>query len=132
MVRALLYSFVACAAAGATTSVEPDTDRPGADLQVSSVATVDACRRACDNLPRCRAYTWVGAGQCFLKSLVPPAVQGRNGRTSGVKLTVEPGIDRPSKKAVRTVTAHTAASCAVFCAEDTRCRSFTLTGHTCT
>jgi len=71
---------VAGAPAGAPTgSLEYRTDRNGADFESFPMdgAGPEACRAACQENPRCRAFTWTEpgyqhrTGMCWLKDAVP-------------------------------------------------------------
>jgi hypothetical protein len=76
----------------AETTLEPDVDRPGADLSSFDVPQADPqiCRQACDEQAACKAYTYVNPGaqgpqaRCWLKSSVPPPVPS-SCCTSGTK-----------------------------------------------
>jgi len=65
-----------------TVTLEPDTDRPGADLISGPQPSVNECVAACQRDERCRAFTYY-QGNCWLKDSVPPATP-LPGATSGV------------------------------------------------
>ena len=77
------------AASAATGRLEPGVDRPGSDYRSFRVESDVACREACRDESRCRAFTWTEAGGtsdggvCSLKSNVP-APRPLAGATSGV------------------------------------------------
>jgi len=73
---------------GATSGViaggqfENDTDRPGADILRTPLATADQCAALCRGDARCRAFTHY-QGNCWLKNSVP-AARPLRGAMSGV------------------------------------------------
>lgn len=104
----LLFATVASAAGSEATArqpawTEPDVDRPGSDFTILWLrGGLDACREACAQNSRCRAYTYVREGVpgrmegCWLKDDVPPPVE--NGCcVSGVKTgeTVSRAVREP-------------------------------------
>lgn len=72
--------------------IEGDTDRPGNNYRNFDLEQpdVDFCLQACQNDPRCKAFTYVKPGlqgpkaRCWLKDAVPPA-KPLPGCISGVK-----------------------------------------------
>jgi hypothetical protein len=84
-------------------TLEPDTDRPGANLRVFNLDTAypQRCAKACQEDAKCRAYTYVKPGvqgpkaRCWLKTSVPPAKSSAC-CVSGVK-TVQGGEAHPTK-----------------------------------
>jgi hypothetical protein len=91
-----LLLAMACAAATAfatgTVSLQPGTDRMGADYKSFDVTAADpqVCRQACADDAKCMSYSYVQPGVkgpaavCFLKSKVVPAVAS-DCCTSGAK-----------------------------------------------
>lgn len=72
-------------------TIENGTDRPGRDYRRTvEPAGADACRKACQADPACRAYTYVNpplqgpVGICYLKNAVPNAVPNSS-CVSGIK-----------------------------------------------
>ena len=138
-IRFTILLAVAASPVHAEMSVEVDTDRPGNDLRVMEVPDVARCRKACEDEPLCRAYTFVRAGllsgpgaRCFLKSPIPAPVAQKSGLTSGVRMTTEWGIERSSdvwipgsvrRVPLRPGQDHT--TCAAACAPDPGCRAYT-------
>lgn len=86
--------FLVAMGAHAQSSLEPATDRAGADYQGLPLRSADpaVCQRRCDDDSACRAYTYVKPGvqgaqaMCYLKSSVP-AASANACCTSGVKST---------------------------------------------
>lgn len=82
----------------AGTTVEPNTDRGGADYISHDLPAPDPalCRKACDQDPKCRAYTYVKPGvqgplaRCYLKDPAP-AARPNECCVSGVK-TATPAL----------------------------------------
>ena len=125
-------------AAGAL-SIEPATDRPGADYRVFDLATpeVELCRSACAEDPGCAAYTYADPGlvgpqpRCFLKKSAPgPAPKA--GCTSGQKppaarpLSIEPSVDRlGADYRIFDLAAPNVEPCRRACTEDPRCAAYT-------
>jgi hypothetical protein len=64
-------------------SIEPDTDRAGADFFSTSAKNVDECIALCQKEKGCRAFTHY-QGNCWLKNGVP-AARPLPGATSGVR-----------------------------------------------
>ena len=71
-------------------------DRPGADVgTLYDVADAEGCRRECEALEECRAFTWVQPGiqadtpVCWLKDRAPPPIEAE-WATSGVMPGREP------------------------------------------
>ena len=89
--------FVATQALAGTT-IEPNTDRGGSDYADHNLPSPDPalCRKACDQDPKCKAYTYVKPGvqgrlaRCYLKDPAP-AAKPNNCCVSGVK-TATPAL----------------------------------------
>ncbi len=116
-----------------TIPLDRDTDRPGADISRTPVATVEQCIALCRGDARCRAFTYY-QGNCWLKNSVP-ATRPLQGATSGVipatavpaaqpAMQIDRDTDRPGADISRTPVA-TVEQCAALCQGDTRCRAFT-------
>jgi hypothetical protein len=106
-----LLLAMACAAATAfatgTVSLQPGTDRMGADYKSFDVAAADpqVCRQACADDAKCMSYSYVQPGVkgpaavCFLKSKVVPAVAS-DCCTSGAKTVavaiIPTGMPKPN------------------------------------
>ena len=120
-------------------SIEPSTDRLGADYRIFDlqVADVEPCRRACADDPRCAAYTYADPGlvspqpRCFLKKSAPEP-QPKAGCTSGQKppvartLSIEPSTDRlGADYRIFDLAAPNVEPCRRACADDPRCAAYT-------
>ena len=89
--------------AGAATTIEAETNRPGGDYDSIDLSHSEpnACRTACENDVRCKAYTYVRPGvqgrlaQCYLKSTVPDPVHD-SCCVSGVKSSGSPRTTIPA------------------------------------
>ena len=86
----------------AGTTIEPDMDRGGSDYAGYNLPSPDPalCRKACDQDPKCKAYTYVKPGlqgplaRCYLKDPAP-AARPNKCCVSGVK-TAEPVLRAPT------------------------------------
>lgn len=84
------YVYMYKSDTGDTMSLEPGVDRPGSDYTHFDATGALACQASCATDASCKAFTFVNpgiqapAGQCWLKSAVPPG-QPAYCCTSGVR-----------------------------------------------
>lgn len=99
--RAFRFSLVLLAAlfaptANASVTLEPNSDRLGADYKSFALDAPDAqaCRQACNDDATCKAYTYAKPGvkgaqaMCYLKQAAPPAV-ANDCCTSGTRVPIK-------------------------------------------
>ena len=125
------------AAARCGIPLEPGTDRYAADFKTVGTGDANACCIACEQDPKCRAFSWVASqNTCYLKSTAPPATSVA-GITSGAKagapvtatqprrcrLAIEDNTDRYASD-FRTLRTDNPETCCMACEDDPKCRSF--------
>jgi hypothetical protein len=132
----LLLSLMLASRSGlGQSSLEFGINRPGGDFRdfPTNRAAPGVCQIACQQDPRCRAFTYVKPGvqgpdaHCWLKSTVPPAVQDPNCVSGTVQLKLEAGINRPGGDFFSFPMKLGASpnECHAACQENARCRAFT-------
>lgn len=122
---------------GATieTTREAFTDRPSKDYRYFNTNDSRICQNACVGEAGCAAWTYVepgvqaSSGRCWLKASVPGARQHEE-CTSGVKISTEPGIDRPGSDykrfGISAIHPNGPEFCQAVCVgEAPRCRAWT-------
>jgi len=117
------------------TTYEGFTDRPGRDYRSFDLDQPDArlCQSQCVIEARCAAWSYVEPGlqgpkaRCWLKDTVP-APRQHDRVTSGVKISVEPGMGRDGHdyRSLDLPTGSTSEFCHSICiSEAPRCRAWT-------
>jgi V8-like Glu-specific endopeptidase len=119
--------------AGLKRGFEIDYDRDGRDYTFTRTTSADpdACRLACANDARCRAFTFVAPGvtepmgECHLKS-TPGSPVPHVGMTSGMKRGLEVSVDRIGGD-LRNFELSSAVpeACQAACSQDGQCQAFT-------
>lgn len=109
-------------------------DRPGFDYANGVVASVGACRAACEADGLCASFSFVpeaGGGRCWRKSAAPEPVPSQvTGVISGLARRLEVGINR-SGGDFAAIAASSADACASACGRHASCAAFTYAGGTC-
>ena len=145
LLRACLVTlaFVAAFAPARHAAAQANFDRPGSDYQSAPVTSGDPadCALACERDKRCRAWSFnyptdaMSGAVCWLKSNVPPRVQG-NCCISGVRGAgvveprngaVETSIDRAGGdyKSFELKSGEGDEICKAACTGDNKCRAWT-------
>jgi hypothetical protein len=145
--RGDLRDVAAAATSGTASSPrwKLNTNYPGGDYRSMDMATSDptACKAACDQERRCRAWTLVkpdagGMGSCWLKDSIPPEVRedccisglkGAGGGQGGAQTAgqrFEHDVNRAGYDYRDFAPARASAvECAQACGRESRCRAWT-------
>ena len=132
--------FTSVSAQGDTLTMEPNTDRMGADYRrIEGSPSVEACHSACAAEKECEAYTYVkSAHHCWLKKGAPGPTPN-NDTVSGVKkrtvgggscvtvdgVTCEPNTNRMGADYRRIDAAPSVPFCQNQCIADAKCAAYT-------
>lgn len=117
--------------------LEPGTDRYAADYKTIGTGDPNACCLACEQDPKCRAFSWVASqNTCYLKSTAPAATSvsgitsGAKGNASSVsaqnrrcRIAIDDNSDRYASD-YKTLGTDNPESCCLACDDDPKCRSF--------
>jgi|GEM_PF-2253010 len=136
----LAIVLISASALADTVTMEPNTDRMGADYRrIDGSPSVEACHSVCVAEKECDAFTYVkSAHHCWLKRGVPGPTPN-NDTVSGVKkravgggscatvdgVTCEPNTDRMGADYRRIDNAPSVPFCQNQCAADPKCAAYT-------